>query len=654
MARRLALLIGNSQFDDEKHFPALRTPANDVADMAAMLAQHGDFEIVEALIDAAEPVIRRTIGEFYGQLERGDLALFYYSGHGYKGMDGSLYLAAKDTDAGQLRATGVRESFIQETMGDSRSRHHVVILDCCFSGAFALGKKGGAGEPLLLEKLRGEAMAILASSGTIQYSFEEAGRNSLFTGALLAGVETGAADEDQNGVVTVDELFAYADRSVREQRREQTPMLAQQKREIAQIVLARNPSGTVSPLPLTETPAPPSPEPRGKGVLSAAPVWVWGIAGILAVLMLAFFVKWALESSPGSQATPTLPAVAQVTEMPAQTEQTPPSAGTGTIAGFLPQPVSSQEPLDLPVIRRELAVQGKELGLIKFGFHVLPGGNRSGLEEWMTALDDAGIPFFLKSVDDVGSLATAQSLAQTSGITHTLVFRASTQDDVPNYDLSPAEAAQQHWQAHTAAFPLSLDPRLVWLETINEPDPNRAAWLGEFALQTAQLALADGYRWAAFGWSSGTPEASDWESDAMLQFLQLAGQYPDRLAIAVHEYSFGNDDPRQVYSALLGRFQALFQVCDEHGLPRPTVLITEWGWALQQTPPLSQAMEDIALASSLYAAYPEVRGAAIWTLGSFMGLGDDQTQPLIAPLTDYALHNYFARTGGFDPLLFVP
>ena len=65
-------------------------------------------------------------------------------------------------------------------------------------------------------------------------------------------------------------------------------------------------------------------------------------------------------------------------------------------------------------------------------------------------------------------------------------------------------------------------------------------------------------------------------------------------------------------------------------------------------------MEDIALASSLYAAYPEVRGAAIWTLGSFMGLGDDQTQPLIAPLTDYALHNYFARTSGFDPLLFVP
>lgn len=646
MARRLALLIGNSQFEDEEHFPPLRTPANDVADMAAMLAQHGDFEIVDVLIDAAEPVIRRTIGEFYGQLERGDLALLYYSGHGYKGMDGSLYLTAKDTDASQLRATGVRESFIQETMGDSRSRHHVVILDCCFSGAFALGKKGGAGEPLLLEKLRGEATAILASSGTIQYSFEEEGRNSLFTGALLAGVETGAADEDQNGVMTIDELFSYVDRMVREQRREQTPMLAQQKREIEQIVLARNPARPVSPLPLTETtstPAPPSPEPQRKGVLSTAPGWAWGIAGLLAVLMLAFPVWWVLGSSRGDdQPTPTLPAVTQATEIAAEAEpSTISESGSGT-SSSRPLPISSHEPLDLPVIKSKLAAQGNELSLIKFGFHVLPGGNSSDLEEWVTALDEAGIPFFLKSVDDVGSLAMAQSLAQASGISHTLVFRASIQGyDVPNYDLSPADSARQHWVAHTAAFPASLAPRLVWLETINEPDPDRAGWLGEFALETAQLALADGYRWAAFGWSSGTPDPADWESPAMIQFLQLAGQYPDQLAVAVHEYSFGIDDRVQVYSTLLGRFTALFQVCDRNELPRPTILITEWGWEFQGTPPLSQAMEDIALVSWWYAPYPEVRGAAIWTLGAFMGERDDQTRQLIAPLTDYTLHNYF-------------
>ncbi|MCB8953327.1 MAG: SUMF1/EgtB/PvdO family nonheme iron enzyme [Ardenticatenales bacterium] len=326
-ARRLALLIGNNQFEDEKHFPPLRTPANDVADMAAMLARHGEFEILGTLVDADEPTIRRAIADLYGQAERGDLTLLYYSGHGQKGTDGSLYLAARDTDFRRLRATGVRESFIQETMADSRSRHHVVVLDCCFSGAFAQGAKRGAAEPLLLEKLRGEATAILASSGTIQYSFEEKGRNSLFTSALLQGMETGRADENEDGLITVDELFAYADRQVRDQRRDQTPMLAQQKREIERLVLVRNPLGKAraATLPVTMTPPPPAPAAtQTKGVApavapppSALPGWLWGMGGVLVTLALVFFLLWVSERNRvGLPETPaaTSPSVAQVTE----------------------------------------------------------------------------------------------------------------------------------------------------------------------------------------------------------------------------------------------------------------------------------------------------------------------------------------------------
>lgn len=324
MARRLALLIGNSQFEDKEHFPPLRTPANDVTDIAAMLARHGDFEILGTLVDAAEPAIRRAIADLYNQAERGDLTLLYYSGHGQKGTDGSLYLAARDTDFRRLRATGVRESYIQETMADSHSRHHVVVLDCCFSGAFAQGMKRGAAEPLLLEKLKGEATAILASSGMIQYSFEEKGRNSLFTGALLAGTETGQADENGDGLLTVDELFAYADRQIRDQRRDQTPMLAQQKREIENVVLVRNPLGKAKVVSLPVTITPPSPpEAQTKGAVPATmppqpvlPGWLWGVGGALATLALVFLLLWLSERGGDPPETPasTLPAVAQVTE----------------------------------------------------------------------------------------------------------------------------------------------------------------------------------------------------------------------------------------------------------------------------------------------------------------------------------------------------
>src|SRR5690606_23563884 len=102
-----------------------------------------------------------------------------------------------------------------------------------------------------------------------------------------------------------------------------------------------------------------------------------------------------------------------------------------------PVPLTSTLPLDVPALTAELAAQGQALGLNKIGFHAGPPGNLTGLEAWMAALDDAGIPFFLKSVDYADPLVAAQSLAQTSGISHTLVFRKTgVSYDLPNYNLS--------------------------------------------------------------------------------------------------------------------------------------------------------------------------------------------------------------------------
>jgi hypothetical protein len=283
------------------------------------------------------------------------------------------------------------------------------------------------------------------------------------------------------------------------------------------------------------------------------------------------------------------------------------------------------------------------LAFAKIGLHTSIGGNRIGLGDWMRRLDAAGVPFFIKSVGDSGPLVEAQGIVQASGVPHTLVFRSSGSDyDIPDYVLSPQEAARQHWQLHMDAFPPELDPNLVWLETLNEVDKGRSEWLASFAYETAQLALGDGFRWAAFGWSSGEPEISDWQSTSMLAFLRLAAQYPDRLAIALHEYSFLTDDIAHQYPFKVGRFQQLFQVVDRQGISRPTVLITEWGWEYNAIPSIDRALEDLAWAASMYAPYPEIKGAAIWYLGYGFGNIADQVQPLIKPLTEYSLGNYFA------------
>ncbi|HIP73749.1 MAG TPA: hypothetical protein EYH05_20415 [Anaerolineae bacterium] len=360
---------------------------------------------------------------------------------------------------------------------------------------------------------------------------------------------------------------------------------------------------------------------------------------------------------------PPLPPASQAAQLPDYPAARPPdystnylpyvNSGSATEAAalsvtptavFTPTPQPTPIPtIDFTAVRQQLQANGQDMAFVKMGFHTSVGGNQAGLDDWMQKLDAAGVPFFLKSVDNAEPLYAAQQLIQVSGVPHTLVYRRSGGEyDVPNYDLPPAQAAQIHWQKHKETFPPELDPNLVWIETMNEVDKNKSEWLAEFALETAKLTLADGYRWAAFGWASGEPEPEAWRSPAMLEFLRLAAANPDRLAIALHEYSYTVEDVQDLYPYKIGRFQQLFQAADEYGIPRPTVLITEWGWAYQDIPPVEQSLADIAWAADLYAPFPQVKGAAIWHLGCCFADVADKTQKVIAPLTEYSLVTYFA------------
>ncbi len=305
--------------------------------------------------------------------------------------------------------------------------------------------------------------------------------------------------------------------------------------------------------------------------------------------------------------------------------------------------------LDFAGIRRQLNGQGQDLAHIKIGFHVAVAGNQNGLGDWMRCLDAAGVPFFLKSADSAGQIWEAAQLKAASGVPHELVYRKSGGDgwnsDVPNYDNDPYDEAVTHWNRHMAEFPPELKPykHLIWLETINEVDKNRSEWLAQFAYHTALIAIEQGFNWTAFGWSSGEPEREHWEGPWMQAFLELAGENPDRVAVALHEYSYVRQNLDRLYPNLVGRFQMLFDVCDQSGIPRPTVHITEFGWVYNNiAESVQQAMEvDLPWAAELYAPYPEIKGAAIWYLGGGFGGIANEAQKLIGPMTEYSLQDYF-------------
>jgi hypothetical protein len=292
-----------------------------------------------------------------------------------------------------------------------------------------------------------------------------------------------------------------------------------------------------------------------------------------------------------------------------------PTATAPAVAALGPTPTPTRfAPLDFESARVDLAGDGQELVYNKIGLHVTFPEDNEELDTYMQRLDEAGVPFFLKSVDNAEPIYRAQELMKASGVDHTLVFR-STRYDVPDYTADPVAAAEYYWDLEKETWPPELDPSLVWFETMNEVDRNESEWLARFSLRTAELALRDGYKWAAFGWASGEPEPEAWRAPAMLEFLRLVAEHPDQLAIALHEYSYLADDIGHEYPYKVGRFLDLFRAADENDIPRPTVLITEWGWTYNNIPPEPDAMADIEWAAELYGAFPQVKGAAIWNLG---------------------------------------
>ena len=286
------------------------------------------------------------------------------------------------------------------------------------------------------------------------------------------------------------------------------------------------------------------------------------------------------------------------------------------------------------------------MGTSSWGFHVGPGGNRNGIGVHWQDLDAAGISATLKSADDYGPCGELAAIAAASGVTHHIIFRLSTAGqndgynyDVPNYNLSPDDAAALHWQKTKARLPAAFDKQRIWVELVNEVDKNRADWLGRFAVAAATRANADGFKVALFGWSAGEPEPNHWELPGMLAYLDYCGARPGAAAISLHEYSYDRNQIVGAYPHLIGRFLNIINTCAAHNIPYPTVHITEWGWEYQNVPDVATAMNHIAWANSIYAPYPNVKGMAIWYLGGGFGDIANQTQKLITPVTAFNLAN---------------
>ena len=261
--KRLALLVATEAYADPG-LTTLRSPTGDVQALAQVLEDGsiGGFQ-VRQLVNRSTDELKQEIEGFFEDARLQDLLVLYVSGHGVLSQNRRFYFATATTKLTRLRATAIEDSFVHDVIQHSRARSIVLMLDCCHSGAFAKGfaPKGATHVDVEHRFGKGRGRVTLTASTDLEYAFEEAESqhptslgasppSSLFTRYLVEGLKTGSADIDEDGDISIDELYEYIYDRVRERSRDQTP--GKSGAGHGEIVIGRSPHQSSLPAALRQ------------------------------------------------------------------------------------------------------------------------------------------------------------------------------------------------------------------------------------------------------------------------------------------------------------------------------------------------------------------------------------------------------------------
>ncbi|MGZ4602210.1 MAG: caspase family protein, partial [Kineosporiaceae bacterium] len=143
--RRRALVVAIDEYDN----PGLRILRSPSADAEALATVLGDPRIGDFTVDVVrnEPAheVQARIEDLFAEARADDVLLVHFSGHGLKGEAGDLFFAARNTRPDRLASTAVPADFVQRCVRSTASRSVVLLLDCCYGGAFGQGVAVRAG-----------------------------------------------------------------------------------------------------------------------------------------------------------------------------------------------------------------------------------------------------------------------------------------------------------------------------------------------------------------------------------------------------------------------------------------------------------------------------------------------------------------------------
>ena len=201
-ARTFLVAVGVAEYADTTT-TRIQANANDARAIADFFKENDTLSYVllinqEATCDR----IIRAMRKVYSQAQKDDKIILFFSGHGYPGDD--YHPGGVAVYDGFISYTQIREA-----MAVSPCVNKMIFANACHSGGIrqeAIASQQGDDHGATSSA----NVLTFMSSRTDEYSYSSAASsgNSLFARNLLAAMR-GAADADNNGIITAKELFTY-------------------------------------------------------------------------------------------------------------------------------------------------------------------------------------------------------------------------------------------------------------------------------------------------------------------------------------------------------------------------------------------------------------------------------------------------------------
>jgi hypothetical protein len=169
-----ALLIGNWEYDqNDPRLQPLRGPRHNLTKLTEALSDPnfgllaGAEEQIQVRTNLRATEISTALRRFVTESGTDDHLIIYYTGHGIFLRDTSeLGLCGVDARDEDVEDLSFRTSLLKTWMGNrqARARSQILVLDCCYAGAFIGGQMGGtdiAAEDL--EQSLGSGIGVLSA-----------------------------------------------------------------------------------------------------------------------------------------------------------------------------------------------------------------------------------------------------------------------------------------------------------------------------------------------------------------------------------------------------------------------------------------------------------------------------------------------------------